>query len=440
VTTLGIEEKWSAAAVFGALLLVVGCGGGGSKPANVIVDAGADAALDAVADTGPLDVRTDAGIETIPDTRDAAPAPVDATDGASADATDAGAGDVGPGDSADGSSDGPDGGGRPAIMVVATYLGGISSFRIAPTSGELLPATSSLDLGAQLYAVAAHPTGDFVYATDFRGRIYSYRVNRDDGSLADLSASPLVIGGQAISAAIDPQGRFLYVGNSGDSSLYVFAIDPTSGALNPITGSPFLLATAPAGLCFHPSGQFLFLSSVGIHVFKIDPTSGAPKETEHSPFATTIFGGALVMHPNGNFLYDGAFGVHVLSVDPASGDLGELGDSPHAGAQSDNLAIDVAVDPLGQFLYAVSSEGKLTAYRLGVNGAFGPVDTSPFDAHTLPYSVAVDPTGRFVYVGNDDVDQLSAFSIERTTGDLQPVMNSPFTAHGLQPEMVIIGP
>ena len=85
--------------------------------------------------------------------------------------------------------------------------------------------------------------------------IYGYRVNRADGSLAALAGLPLMIGGQAITAAIDPQGRFLYVGNSGDNSLYAYRIDADSGALNPVTGSPFVLGATPAGVCFHPSGR-----------------------------------------------------------------------------------------------------------------------------------------------------------------------------------------
>jgi len=461
VTTLGLEERrvtnLVSALVLGALLAAAGCGGGSAPPSHATVDAGADAARDGMVDAGPAndrggtpDAGTDAGVDTMIDARsEDASAPVDAEDGAVADAA---AGDGGATDAqgnADVGAEASDAaGGRPEILVVATYLGGISSFRIVAESGALIPVTSSLDSGAQLYAVAAHPSGNFVYAADLRGRVYGYRVNRDDGSLADLSAAPLMIGGQAISAAIDPQGRFLYVGNNGDNSLYAFAIDRTSGVLTPIMGSPFPLAATPAGLCFHPTGAFLFLSSIassattvgGIRVFKLDATSGAPQETDHSPFATTIFGGALAAHPNGNFLYDSAFGVHVLAVDPTSGDLRELDDSPHPGAQSDNLAVDVAVDPLGQFLWASDSAGPLTAYRLDTAGVFGGVDTSPFDAHTLPYSVAIDPSGRFVYVGNDDADQVSAFSLERATGNLQPVMNSPFTVHGLQPEMVIIGP
>ena len=332
--------------------------------------------------------------------------------------------------------------------MVATYLGGISSLRIDPTSGGLTPVTSSLDSGGQLYGVAAHPSGDFVYAADLRGRIYGYRVNRADGSLAALSNLPLMIGGQAITPAIDPQGRFLYVTNSGDNSLYAYHIDTSSGALTPIMNSPFVLDATPAGVCFHPGGAFAYVSSSatsattqgGIRVFSVEPTSGVPSEIAGSPFATTLFGGALSVHPNGNFLFDSSFGVHVLAIDPTTRGVHELSDSPRAGAQSDNQAADIAVDPLAQYLYASSNLGTVTAYRVdATTAAFGGVDGSPYPLQGMPYSVAIDPTGRFAYVGNDDADQVWAFSIERATGKLQSI-GAPVTVHGLQPEMVVIGP
>lgn len=61
----------------------------------------------------------------------------------------------------------------------------------------------------QIYPVVPHPSGNFVYAIDLRGRINSYRLKRDDGKLEPLGGSPLTIGGQTLTGAIDPQGRFL---------------------------------------------------------------------------------------------------------------------------------------------------------------------------------------------------------------------------------------
>ena len=79
------------------------------------------------------------------------------------------------------------------------------------------------------------PSGDFVYAADFRGRIYGYRVNRADDAGGAVQPAAM-INGQAITPAIDPQGRFLYVTtsrdtlmNSGDNSLYAYRSLPTAG-------------------------------------------------------------------------------------------------------------------------------------------------------------------------------------------------------------------
>ena len=449
-----------ALAAVGAILAAAGCGGSAAPHMQIGVDAAADAGTDTGTDAGEAGDRggtqdtggdaQDAGGDAHGETSVDAGVDTGAVDagadtggsGGGADGGDAGVSDAGGG--ADGA--GTDAG-RPEILVVATYLGGISSLRIDPTSGGLTPVTSSLDSGGQLYGVVAHPSGDFVYAADLRGRIYGYRVNRADGSLAALANLPLMIGGQAIMPAIDPQGRFLYVTNSGDNSLYAYHIAADSGALTPVMNSPFVLDANPTSVCFHPSGAFAYVSSAalstttqgGIRVFSV-ATSGVPGEIAGSPFATAVFGGALAVHPNGNFLFDSSFGVHVLAIDPTTRGVHELSDSPRSGAQSDNQAVDLAVDPLAQYFYASSNQGTVTAYRLdSTTAAFGAVEGSPYNLTGMPYSVAIDPTGRFAYVGNDDADELWAFAIERTSGKLQSI-GAPVTVHGLQPEMVFIGP
>jgi 6-phosphogluconolactonase (cycloisomerase 2 family) len=404
------------------LAAATGCGGSGAGGPP-----GSDAAIDGP--QGNADLATDLPMDAVLDRG------VDARVDAGADA---GSGDA----SADG--------GRSGIMVVATYLGGISSF-IVDSSGAPTPAGTAQDSDAQFYALTAHPSGSFVYAADFRGRVYGYRVAREDGTLAPVPNAPLVIGGQPITAAIDPQGRVLYVGNSGDDSLYVFGIDGATGALTLLEGSPLALGAAPAGIAFHPTAALAFVSSIaasaagggGIHVFNLDAASGKPAgEIAGSPFFPTMFGGALVMHPSGNFLYDSAFGVHAYAV-ASSGALTELAQSPHPGAASDNSAIDIAVHPSGRFLYASSNAlGTVTAYGVdATTGAFTDVEGSPFQAGPMSYSVATDRAGRFLYVGNDDADEVSVFPLGAGAGALGvQIGGSPFVVHGLQPEIVLIDP
>jgi 6-phosphogluconolactonase (cycloisomerase 2 family) len=233
----------------------------------------------------------------------------------------------------------------------------------------------------------------------------------------------------------------------------VFEIDPASGALRAVAGSPFALSGSLATIAFHPTGAFLYASfaalpepatSGGIRCYAVNRTTGAPTEVAGSPFATTLRGGAVVLHPSGKFLYDGgafATGVHAFTVDAATGALTAVAGSPFPGANSDPTAIDVAIDPRGQYLYASDFLGTVTGYRIDASsGVLTPVPGSPFNARPSPYSVAVDPAGRFVHVGNDDGGHISVFSLDRATGTITPVAGSPFEGGGLQPEFAFSSP
>ena len=145
-----------------------------------------------------------------------------------------------------------------------------------------------------------------------------------------------------------------------------------------------------------------------------------------------------MLHPSGTFLYDGALGLHAFSVDTTTGALTKLANSPFGSAMSDPTALNVAVDPLGQYVYATDFPGTLSGYALEAGtGKLIAVPGSPVEHLSQPYSVAVDPTGRFLYVGSDSGKVLQ-FAIERATG--KPVPAGSTDVNGLQPEFLIIAP
>ena len=84
--------------------------------------------------------------------------------------------------------------------------------------------------------------------------------------------------------------------------------------------------------------------------------------------------------------------------------------------------------------------GNVSAYTINAtNGALTQVAGSPFPAGSLPFYVVVDPMGRFVYVANADSNNVSAYTINASTGALTPVAGSPFGA-GTEPLGVAIDP
>lgn len=52
------------------------------------------------------------------------------------------------------------------------------------------------------------------------------------------------------------------------------------------------------------------------------------------------------------------------------------------------------------------------------------VQGSPFAAHSWPTAVAIDPSGRFAYVTNYDSNDVSAYSINTSSGALTQVPGS----------------
>jgi 6-phosphogluconolactonase (cycloisomerase 2 family) len=88
------------------------------------------------------------------------------------------------------------------------------------------------------------------------------------------------------------------------------------------------------------------------------------------------------------------------------------------------------VDPSGKFLYATSfQEQNVSAYTVdATTGALTPVAGSPFPAGVEARGVTVDPSGRFAYVANQGVGSVSGYTIEGSTGALTPIAGSPFEA------------
>jgi YVTN family beta-propeller protein len=81
----------------------------------------------------------------------------------------------------------------------------------------------------------------------------------------------------------------------------------------------------------------------------------------------------------------------------------------------------VAADPSGRFgkfaYVANSTSNNVSMYTINpTTGTLQPIGT--IGAGTFPVSVAVDPSGRFVYVANLDSDSVSMYTIDATTGVL----------------------
>jgi 6-phosphogluconolactonase len=105
-----------------------------------------------------------------------------------------------------------------------------------------------------------------------------------------------------------------------------------------------------------------------------------------------------------------------------------------------NIAVTCTTNP-PRFAYVANlGSNNVSAYSVDAStGALRAIAGSPFAAGTVPVAVAVDQTGHFAYVVNQTDATISAFTIDRTSGALTPVSGSPF-ATGTSPTSVAIDP
>ena len=125
--------------------------------------------------------------------------------------------------------------------------------------------------------------------------------------------------------------------------------------------------------------------------------------------------------------------ISVYTIDSSTGALTQVSCGPN-GTTGCNGTVEptnfvagtspgsVTVDPSGKFAYVTNSgSGDVSAYTIdATTGALTSIG-SAVGAGTNPYSVTVDPTDRFAYVANNGSSDISLYTINASTGALSQV-------------------
>jgi 6-phosphogluconolactonase len=333
----------------------------------------------------------------------------------------------------------------------------VSAYTIDGTTGGLTFVSGSpFSAGTQPVAVTVDPTGKFVYVVNYDnvpdlGNISAYIINGITGALTAVPGSPFPAGFLPYSVTIDSTGHFAYVANAGSNNVSAYTIDGTTGALTAIPGSPFPAGSSPYGVT--ATGHFAYVANDGsnsVSAYTIDSTTGALTAIPGSPFPAGSGPHSVTVDPAGHFAYVANVGsndVSAYTIDGTTGALTSVSGSPFPAGSG---PASVAVDPTGQFAYVANcgsvcvgdlyDSGNISAYTIdATTGALIALPGSPFPAGWYPDSVAVLPSGRFLYVANCgdscvgdgaflDLGNVSAYSIDGTTGALTAVPGSPFPA------------
>jgi 6-phosphogluconolactonase len=107
---------------------------------------------------------------------------------------------------------------------------------------------------------------------------------------------------------------------------------------------------------------------------------------------------------------------------------------------------DMAVDPLGRFVYVAnlvsntSDEATISMYTLNpITGVLTPTSPATVPTGFFPQAITIDPMGKFVYTANSDDNTVSMFAVNQTTGVLTPTSPANVAA-GWSPDGMTVDP
>jgi 6-phosphogluconolactonase (cycloisomerase 2 family) len=410
------------------------------------------------------------------------------------------------------------------VYAANNGAGKISAYAIDGDTGELTSVSGSpFAAGEEPNSVAVSPSGKFVYlANEGSADISVYAVDAATGVLTTVPGSPFAFpssdGGRPTAVAVNPAGTFLFVTSNNDSDVAVFSINAANGALTQVAGSPFPVTDDCASLTIAPSGNFAYIASgfgsSYFSVFAINAT-GVLTPVAGSPFSAGSNVNSVTLNPQGNILYvtnSGSSGVSqpnsnevwtytinsstgvptllskirtqqgptsvalgggttdvtytptfayvvnqgsntiastvsAYAINASSGKIKAISGSPFPDGKAGTFASanSITVDPSGTFAY-VANEGtnNVSAYTIkSSTGELTAINCSMCSAGAAPTAVAVDPSGQFVYVanggsGNPNTPSVSAYTIDASTGELAPVSGSPYATGGAYTQSVSV--
>lgn len=140
---------------------------------------------------------------------------------------------------------------------------------------------------------------------------------------------------------------------------------------------------------------------------------------------------------SGNYLYV----VNESDATLSAFQVGSSGALSQVGTYSVGVAPNaIASDPTNKFLYVTDgAANQMIGFLIQLNGSLIAMQT-PFKTDNLPDAVAVDARGIYVYVANYNANNVSAYTIDRATGNATQIAGSTTYAVDAGPLCILIEP
>jgi 6-phosphogluconolactonase len=294
------------------------------------------------------------------------------------------------------------------------YNGSVAAFSIDKKTGRLTLINEMSSAGSDACHVSIHPSGKFIYVSNYSSGNLSVFSLREDGGLNEMiqliqhegsSVNRSRQNGPHTHSAIpSTDGKYLYISDLGADRVYIYAINSETGKLTP--GEQQFVEATPGGgprhLTMNSSQDFLYsLEELTGHVavYSRNAETGALTLIQRVETLPLDFDGHntsadIHFSADGRFLYSSNRGhdsIAAFVVNPENGELSPVGHFPTGGGHPRNFM----VDPLGEFLFAANRDGNhIKAFR--ANKETGTLDMLQEDVNVpLPVCITYYKTTKY---------------------------------------------
>lgn len=297
------------------------------------------------------------------------------------------------------------------FLYVSDFTGNaIDGFAINAANGALTQISGSpfpVGSGNGPSGMAMDSVGKFLFLAHANlNGVFAFTRDANTGALTSVSGSPFPAGPTTMHLVVHPSNNFLYASNYNDpmGSISAYTIDPATGALTQIAGSPFATQSGfpgPSHLAIDPAGKFLYVGLGGtvnanhfVAAFSIDSPTGVLTTVLGSPFSAGNGSFNVAVDQSGKYLYTAnSFdnNISAYTIDPTTGALASVSGSPFATGAVGGFPFALAMDTSGMFLYT-ANQGSNDISGLSINGTIGVltlIPGSPFTGVINPYDLTI---------------------------------------------------
>ena len=302
--------------------------------------------------------------------------------------------------------------------VANATTGTLAAFPV-PTATFTTLTGSTYTLGTAPSALAATPSGSFLYVATALGSVFVYTIGTNGALTIGNSGSPVATTLLPTSMTVDPSGNWLFLVSSSIDALFEYQINTSTGVLTQVgatTGVP-LSTGSPTQVYVTPDNQYVYigLGLGGTDGFPFNDSSGALGSKVHLAPLNGAADNAIAADNNSAYLFVGEAGSGIRSLTIGTGgSLKEVTGSPFASQLGPK---SIVVDPTNSYVYVANKTANvITGYTLGTDGTLTPLSSSPFSTGSSPTAMSLDSTGTYLFVVNSGGSpDMQVFSFDGTT-------------------------